>query len=317
MTLGEKRNYMHSFVKGSFVVYMDDDDYYPPERISHAVERLQANPTALCAGSSEIYIFFKHIQKMVQCGPYGPNHATAGTFAFRKELLNITRYEDKAAIAEERAFLKDYTIPFCQLDPMKCILVFSHEHNTFDKRKMLDNPHPDYFKESPKTVDSFIRTKGEMRIKNFFLKEIDALLDKYSPGLPNMKPDVLVQIKEIEAEREKMVQEEMARMRREQQENGPIMVQRPGEEPVALTSQEIMKIINDQKSHIENLTKKLETTESLVVNLQKQLLDKTKEVRNLKKANIVEAKEEFTRIPIQVENLDTKSKCDPEVNITI
>jgi hypothetical protein len=132
-----------------------------------------------------------------------------------------------------------------------------------------------------------------------------------------MKPDVLVQIKEIEAEREKMVQEEMARMRREQQENGPIMVQRPGEEPVALTSQEIMKIINDQKSHIENLTKKLETTESLVVNLQKQLLDKTKEVRNLKKNNIVEVKEEFTRIPIQVEDLDTKSKCEPEVNINI
>lgn len=121
MNLGAKRNYMHSFVKGNFVVYMDDDDYYPPDRISHAVETLQANPNALCAGSSEIYIYFKHVQKMIQCGPYGPNHATAGTFAFRAELLNITRYEDHAALAEERAFLKDYTIPFVQLDPMKSI----------------------------------------------------------------------------------------------------------------------------------------------------------------------------------------------------
>ena len=87
---------------------------------------------------------------MYQCGPYNANHATAGTFAFRKELLEQTFYEDSAALAEEKFFLKDYTIPFVQLDPLKTILVFSHEHNTFDKRKLLDNPHPDYFKPSTK-----------------------------------------------------------------------------------------------------------------------------------------------------------------------
>jgi hypothetical protein len=190
---------------------MDDDDYYPPERIAHAVERLEQNKSALCAGSSEIYIYFKHIQKMIQCGPYGPNHATAGTFAFRRELLKITKYDEHAAIAEERAFLKEYTIPFVQLDPLKTILVFSHEHNTFDKRKMLDNPHPDYLKESPKTVDMFIKFKNERRVKHFFMEEVDKLLENYEPGEPKMKPDVLVQIKEIEAKREKMLQAEMAK----------------------------------------------------------------------------------------------------------
>ena len=94
---------------------------------------------------------------MVQFGPYGPNHATAGTFAFRKELLEQTKYEDNAAIAEERAFLKDYTIPFVQLDPMKTILVFSHEHNTFDKRELLKDPHPQFVKDSTKTVEDFIK----------------------------------------------------------------------------------------------------------------------------------------------------------------
>ena len=135
MFLGEKRNYMHKHVRGSIVVYMDDDDYYPPQRISHSVERLLSDPNALCAGSSEIYVYFKGMNKMIQCGPYGPNHATAGTFAFKTKLLEQTKYEDTAALAEERAFLKDYTIPFIQLDPLKSILVFSHEHNTFDKRK--------------------------------------------------------------------------------------------------------------------------------------------------------------------------------------
>ena len=86
MTLGAKRNYMHKLTTGSIIIYIDDDDYYPPERISHAVEILEKNKHALCAGASEIYVYFKHVKKMIQCGPYGPNHATAGTFAFRREL---------------------------------------------------------------------------------------------------------------------------------------------------------------------------------------------------------------------------------------
>jgi glycosyltransferase involved in cell wall biosynthesis len=245
MSLGEKRNYMHKQATGSIIVYMDDDDYYPPERISHAVERLTSSPTALCAGSSEMYIYFKHISKMYQCGPYGPNHATAGTFAFKKELLAKTQYENHAALAEEKAFLKNYTIPFVQLDPMKTILVFSHEHNTFDKRELLKNPHPDVFKESPKTVDMFIKFKDEEHIKKFFMKDIDKLLLKYEPGLPKMKPDVLKQIKEIDEERSKMMEQHNA--------NGPIMLQQPGKEPVALSSQDVVNMIQQQQQQINSM----------------------------------------------------------------
>ena len=61
MQLGQKRNIMHEKSKGDIIVYMDDDDYYPPQRVSHAVNMLQTHPNALCAGASEIYIWFKHI----------------------------------------------------------------------------------------------------------------------------------------------------------------------------------------------------------------------------------------------------------------
>ena len=105
---------------------------------------------------------------MVQCGPYMQNHATAGTFAFRRQLLEQTKYENNAALAEEKHFLKDYTIPFVQLDPMKTILVFSHEHNTFDKRKLLAAGYNDYMKESPKTVNDFIKFDYENNIKKYF-----------------------------------------------------------------------------------------------------------------------------------------------------
>src|SRR6056300_563938 len=49
MRLGAKRNFMHQKTSGSILVYMDDDDYYPPERVQHAVDRLQEKPEALCA----------------------------------------------------------------------------------------------------------------------------------------------------------------------------------------------------------------------------------------------------------------------------
>ena len=253
MSLGEKRNFMHKQTKGTILVYMDDDDYYPPERVEHAVDRLTENREALCAGSSEIYIYFKHIQKMYQCGPYGPNHATAGTFAFRKELLAQTQYEDHAALAEEKAFLKNYTIPFVQLDPLKSILVFSHIHNTFDKRKLLDSgQHPDFFKESPKTVDQFIRTPREAAIKQFFMTDIDSLLQQYKPGEPNMKPDVIKQMKEMDQERAKIAQQQ-------QQGSGQLMMQRDGQPPVALTNDQVIQLITDQQNKLKEYEAQIQT----------------------------------------------------------
>ena len=224
MPLGKKRNLMHTHAKGEYIVYMDDDDYYPPERVEHAVRTLMNNPTAMCAGSSEIYIWFKHIYQMWQFGPYGPNHATAGTFAFRKELLKSSRYEDDAALAEEKAFLKDYTVPFVQLDPLKTILVFSHEHNTFDKRKLLDRTDPRFAKASDKTVDLFIK---EASLKKFFMEDIEKELANYEPGRPQMKPDVLTQIIAIEERRRKEAEAMADRMRGQIAIRGPDGSSRP------------------------------------------------------------------------------------------
>jgi glycosyltransferase involved in cell wall biosynthesis len=210
MSLGRKRNLLHEKSIGSIIVYMDDDDYYPPQRISHAVQSLIANPKALCAGSSEIYIYFNNISKMYQFGPYGPNHATAGTFAFRRELLKDHEYENHAALAEEKAFLKNYTVPFVQLDPLKTILVFSHKHNTFDKTSLLTNLADNAFvKESDKTVDMFISNK---KLKDFFMNKMDSLLNDYEPGRPCMKPDVLKQTRDIEETRRKANESRMADM---------------------------------------------------------------------------------------------------------
>jgi len=204
VTLGKKRNILNENAKGDIIIYMDDDDYYPAERISHAVETLRNNPKALCAGSSAMFIHFKHLNKMLQFGPYGPNHSTAATFAFRKELLKQTKFSEESSVAEEKQFLKDYTIPFVQLESAKTILVFSHNHNSFDKKELLNQgPNPNIH-ETTLTPADLVK---EPEILQFFMKDIDKLLDNYEPGKPENKPDVTKQLKQIRENRESMIKE--------------------------------------------------------------------------------------------------------------
>ena len=203
MTLGKKRNLLNEKAKGDIIVYMDDDDYYPPERISHAVDKLKES-TALCAGSSAMFIYFKHINKMIQFGPYGPNHSTAATFAFKRKLLNITKFDEISSIAEEKHFLKNYTIPFVQLESKKTILVFSHNHNSFDKKELL-NQGPNPSMQDTTLMPSDIVKEPE--ILEFFMKDIDSLLNAYKEGKTEFKPDVTKQLTEIKEKRETMIKE--------------------------------------------------------------------------------------------------------------
>ena len=273
MTLGKKRNLMHEKTKGDILVYMDDDDYYPPNRVSHAVETLTKHPEALCAGSSRMYIYFKHINKIWAFGPYGPNHATAGTFAFKRKLLSLTKYEDGAAIAEEKAFLKNYTIPFVQLDPLKVILVFSHEHNTFDKRKLLDMPHPDYAKPCDLNVDDFIK---EPKLKNFYMNEIDNLIKDYEPGLPEKKPDVLKQITDIEERRKKEIE------KFNQNKQTFITVEQPGKSPINLNAEQVLDLLRKQTTEIAKLQNQVQGNNTFIQLLKDRIIEKDKINQQLK-----------------------------------
>jgi glycosyltransferase involved in cell wall biosynthesis len=204
MLLGKKRNLMHDKCAGDIIIYMDDDDYYPPDRISHAVKTLQDNPSFLIAGCSEMYVYFDSRQKMYRCGPYKEYHSTAATFAFRRELLKETSYNNENALAEEKHFLKNYTIPLKQLDSLKSIIVFSHKHNSLNKEKLLDNL------ELTRTVETNIRVDDyfiDDSLKQFYTSDMNRLLETYEPGKPEHKPELLKQMKLMEEDRNRRMQE--------------------------------------------------------------------------------------------------------------
>ena len=204
MLLGKKRNLMHTKCSGDIIIYMDDDDYYPPKRISHAVETLQQNPNFLIAGSSEMHIYFDSRNAVFQCGPYKQYHSTAATFAFRKELLLQTSYDDEIALSEEHKFTKGYTIPLIQLDSLKSILVFSHKHNSLNKEKLLEHPEQTKTIPSPYIVDDFIK---DPILKQFYMFDMNFLLEQYEPGRPEHKPKLLEQMKKMEEERAKRLED--------------------------------------------------------------------------------------------------------------
>lgn len=274
MSLGKKRNLMHSKSRGDILVYMDDDDYYPPQRVRHAVDRLRGDSKALCAGSSEIHVHFKHINKIIQFGPYGPQHATAGTFAFKRALLRNHEYDDNAALAEEKAFLKNYTVPFVQLDTLKTILVFSHNHNTFDKKRLLDNPHPNYVRDSRFTVDDFVK---EPELKKFFIDDIDAILEDYEPGRPEMKQDVLDQMIKIEEERRQMA---------ERHQGGHVMIERPDGTTQSLGPAEVTRIMTQQQEQLQQLSDVLRNRDMEIRTLKKELETLRKEKKRKERDSI-------------------------------
>lgn len=293
MYLGKKRNLMHEKSTGSIIVYMDDDDYYPPNRISHAVEMLRANPTALCAGSSIIHVYFEHLKKIIQFGPYGDKHSTAATFAFRRSLLDTTSYDDNAALAEEKHFLKNYSIPFVQLDPHKSILVFSHEHNSFDKRKLLENPNPKVVKETSLSVKDFVK---EGDIRDFFLSQIKTLLPNYEPGNPDKKQDVIQQMKELQVKRDLAM--------KQQQENGPIMMHKEGSEPVPISNKQAVEIIMQKDQQLKQLVGAFKEKEDAVTELNEKYQKSVIENRNLNnKISLLEEKIELlTKLSENYEN---------------
>jgi|LauGreDrversion4_2_1035121.scaffolds.fasta_scaffold08053_3 glycosyltransferase involved in cell wall biosynthesis len=136
LRIGAKRNLLNREARGEILIAMDDDDYYPPERIATVVHAFTRHPDIDLAGASEMWLYYRDTQQVMAVGPYHPHHATNGTMAWRKRYALEHQYNEYVTHGEETSFLEDYRHPMIQLDPRKTILVICHSDNTVDKFKM-------------------------------------------------------------------------------------------------------------------------------------------------------------------------------------
>ena len=144
LKIGAKRNRINELAKGDICVCWDDDDYYPPDRVRKAVTTLRSVPNKRVpvVGSSQLYLYFTDRDQIWSIGPYNPNHCTNGTMAYWRSYFGEHRYDDDADKAEETKFMDQWKTPVIQLRPEDTMLVLCHAHNTFDKRKLLEQNNP-------------------------------------------------------------------------------------------------------------------------------------------------------------------------------
>jgi hypothetical protein len=82
----------------------------------------------------------------------------------RRQYATTHLYDETVTHAEEKSFLESYKNPMIQLDPFKVMLVLSHTENTFDKKKMREQPSP-FVKLTNFKIKDFIRPS---ELRNFY-----------------------------------------------------------------------------------------------------------------------------------------------------
>jgi len=137
LAIGKKRNIANARARGNYIFYFDDDDYSFPDRIAAGVEKLEHHPRAMIAGSSDMYIYDSDLKKIYVCGPFGTNHATEGTWGFRRSLLRRTRYEENLMRATETSFTKKWAVPIVQVGRDHTIVAADHGGNSVSKKHLI------------------------------------------------------------------------------------------------------------------------------------------------------------------------------------
>ena len=136
--LGRKRQLSCDLASGEFIFFFDDDDLHFPHRIERGVSRLRKTGSKMIAGNSALLLADVKSESVIQSGPFDKNHATAGTFAFRKEYMKHSSFRMSDTAGEEVHFLKNWSIPIIQMHPQDSIIALSHVDNTVSKEKIFE-----------------------------------------------------------------------------------------------------------------------------------------------------------------------------------
>jgi len=177
--LGELRNVGNNTCKGDITVCMDDDDYYPPARVEHAVSKLNSSKS-LIAGCSAVLIYDYFLEKLYKFNPFGPNHSTNNCMAWKKEYLLTNKHDSSKEMAEESSFTKVFTESMVQLESENTIVVSSHDSNTFNKRELLVGGTTELnksLKQIDKPIIDYIKEPYYSKFKNIFYKEGESKYD--------------------------------------------------------------------------------------------------------------------------------------------
>lgn len=135
--IGYLRNVSNMISTSDFLVCMDDDDYYPPIRVEHAVVSLKKS-NKLVAGCSNHIMYDTDLNTVFQFKRFHMNHSINNVLAYKREyIVSGNKYVSTKKHAEEVDFLRNYSSSMIQLEPTKSVIQMCHANNTYNKRQLI------------------------------------------------------------------------------------------------------------------------------------------------------------------------------------
>jgi Glycosyl transferase family 2 len=138
MTIGQKRNIGVENSTNDIILFMDDDDHYPPtsfrRRVAWLTKDKQAHTIAFCT-TIALYDLDRGVSA-VNVPPYGLSlgaRISEATLTFRKSVWVERPFED-ISVAEGENWIKGRENQCVEIQPQQIIVAFSHSGNRTGRR---------------------------------------------------------------------------------------------------------------------------------------------------------------------------------------
>jgi DNA repair exonuclease SbcCD ATPase subunit len=170
-------------------------------------------------------------------------------------------------------------------------LVIAHSHNSFDKKKLLDDPSKYLMTETPYSLTDFI-TNNSFPYISFYKKDLHLLLDDYLPGSILFKPQIHSYITEVEKIR--IDKENKINTYKSATSVMPQTTIKEYEDKLQHKSILIQKLIKELKETREEL-KLIDTRHELNLKVTLEELEKTREELEKTREELKETKNELKK----------------------
>jgi glycosyltransferase involved in cell wall biosynthesis len=134
LKLGELRNRACEMARGEIIVHWDDDDWYPPDRISRQVERLGEGGAELCATSRIYFLEGGGARAWEYCSGGARPWLAGSSFAYRRTLWQRQKFQ-AIRVGEDACFSSK--VPpgkVADLADPSLVIATMHSRNTSPKR---------------------------------------------------------------------------------------------------------------------------------------------------------------------------------------
>ena len=148
MNIGKKRNFGISKASYDIIIFMDDDDFYPPNSIKNRVTKLIKNKTE-CVGCTTLAYF--HINKLISTiflPTYShslENRVSEASLCFTRKFWEKRNFDNNSLSYEANEFLKGRNSEFLEITWEDTIIGLLHNNNITNRVNVGNEPNGCHF----------------------------------------------------------------------------------------------------------------------------------------------------------------------------